>query len=510
MKKTVSVNIKGLNFMIEEDAYEMLHHYMQRLEKSLSGQKGSKDIIEDIELRIAELCQTKLSDKKQVIEKEDIENIISTLGQPEDFIDDVPEEETYSKSQTNQTQTDKKQLYRDIDNAKIAGVAAGLSNYFNIDLIVVRIIFLIFLFVGGFGFPLYIILWIVLPKANTSIDRLRMQGKPITVDSVKEEIEQAADRLGKSSKGFADRIRKEENLGKRFSSLGRIIVKIVGFGLIATGVFFLILFLVLFFGGMRFIPIQVQNGFITFSELGNVLFSDSNDVFLAWTGIILVALSVILFLISNGTYLLVGLRSKWARMSSLALIIFGIIGTVFCFYVGSKTGRDFANYAEIEKKITSVDLPILNIESVIPQSKNLNGFNIRKDSDFDTYNPLNIVGGKIINNGVDIIYKTSKDSLYHVYQCFSSNAYSYELALIKSKNIKNAISFEGNSLKIHPNFSFPKRDKIRNQGVKIIIEIPKNKTVKVGEKIISPTYIDEEEYEVNGYLNYKGEFEDWD
>lgn len=506
MKKTVSVNIKGLNFLIEEDAYEMLHHYMQRLEKSLFGQKGLKDIIEDIELRIAELCQIKLSEKKQVIEKEDIENILSTLGQPEDFIED--DDENFSRTHTTQNHTDKKQLYRDIDQAKIAGVCAGLSNYFNIDLIIVRIIFLLFLFFGGFGFPIYIILWIILPKANTNIDRLRMRGKPITLDSVKEEVEQAAIRFGKSSKGFAERLRKEENMSKRFSSLGRLIVKIVGFGLITTGIFFLILFLVLFFGGLRFLPIQMQHGFISFSELGNVILSDSNDIFLAWLGIILTVVSIILFLISNGTYVLAGAKSKWTKISSLSLIIFGITGIVICFYIGSKTTREMLNYAEIEKEVIRVNLPLLTIESAMPQLSNLNGFKISTDSYFDSYNPMKIVGTKIINNGVDLIYKTSKDSLYHVHQCLNARSYSYENAVIKSKNIQNSITFEESTLKIDPTFSFPKNDKIRNQGVKIIIEIPRGKMVKVNNKLISPINT-EDEPTVDGYLNYKGEFKEW-
>ena len=72
MKKTVSVNIKGMNFLIEEDAYELLQSYMDRLTHSLRNEKGSKEIIEDIEFRVAELCSHHLNEKKQVIEKEDI------------------------------------------------------------------------------------------------------------------------------------------------------------------------------------------------------------------------------------------------------------------------------------------------------------------------------------------------------------------------------------------------------------------------------------------------------
>lgn len=495
--------------MIEEDAYELLHDYMQRLEKSLSNQKGSKDIIEDIELRIAELCQQALSDKKQVIEIEDIKQIIATLGQPEDFIEDAEEDENFSRANSSQNHTDRKQLYRDSENAKIAGICAGLSNYFNIDVIIIRIVFLILLFTGGFGVPLYIILWIVIPKANSTIDRLRMHGRAITVDSVKDEIENAASRLSNSSKSFANKMRDESVIVKRLNSIGKIIRNILGFGLIAFGVFILIIFLVLFFGGLRFIPIEVQNGFISFSQLGEVLLSDSNDIIFAWLGIFLVFVSVVLFFISNGAYLLARVKSKWTKISTITLISFGVIGIAISFYVGSKTGREFVSFAEIEKKIGQVDTTVLEIEAVTVNYANLKGFAIHKGDGFDSFVPLKIQGDKIISSGVKILYKTSKDSSFHIYQCLSANGFSYDNALVKCQNIKNAVSIESSVLKINPRFSFLKKDKIRNQGVKIIIEIPKNKSVKIGDKIISQNQQEEEGFEMNGYLNHKGEFEEW-
>ena len=124
MKKTVSVNIKGINFLIEEDAYELLQDYLDRLGKSLKNEEGSQEIIEDVELRIAELSSSKLSDSKTVIELEDIKQILSALGNPEDFIEDSEDDSNYnsntkSDQNTSNGSTDKR-LYRDVDNAVIA------------------------------------------------------------------------------------------------------------------------------------------------------------------------------------------------------------------------------------------------------------------------------------------------------------------------------------------------------------------------------------------------------
>ena len=299
MKKTISVNIKGINFLIEEDAYELLHQYLERLKLNLSKQVGSKDILEDIELRIAELCQLKLKDNKEVIEIADIQSIISTLGEPEQFLEEGEEQEDKNSEKEAFTTFRERRLYRDEEAAKLAGICAGISNYLNIDVIIIRIIFLLFLFVGGFGFPLYIILWIVIPKANSSIDRLRMRGRPITVDSVKDEIEQAATRVSKSSRSFASKIKADGSYAKRFSSIGNLIRSLIGIFIIGIGTIMLITFLVFVFGASNFIPIETIDGYVSFKQLGSLLLSSENDIFLSWVGIILTALSIILLLISN-------------------------------------------------------------------------------------------------------------------------------------------------------------------------------------------------------------------
>lgn len=167
MKKTVSVNIKGMNFLIEEDAYELLQDYMNRLSHGLRNEKGSKEIIEDIELRIAELCSTKLTDRKQVIEIEDIESILVTLGDPSQYIEDDSEStETFTSTEreSSSSRSSEKRLFRDLDNAAIAGVCSGIANFLNIDVVIVRAIFVIVFMFAGFGLPLYVILWIIVPK----------------------------------------------------------------------------------------------------------------------------------------------------------------------------------------------------------------------------------------------------------------------------------------------------------------------------------------------------------
>lgn len=509
MKKTVSVNIKGLNFMIEEDAYELLHQYMTRLERNLSPEKGAKEIIEDIELRIAELCQAYLSDKKTVIEKVDIEKIIAVLGQPEDFIDEEEKEHSYSYHGEQSAQRERK-LYRDVENAKIAGVCAGLSNYFNIDVMVIRFIFIILLIMGAFGFPLYIILWIIIPKANSTIDRLKMQGKNITVDSVREEIENAAERVKTNSASLADKLRKENQLGKRFSSIGRALTSVLGIGFIGTGLFFLVVFLILFFGGLKFIPIQNEGGYLSFSQLGELILSESGDTFLAWLGIIMTAFSVILFMVSNGTYILLRLKNRWAKIASISLVILSTIGFCLCLYIGIKAGKDMSSEAAISKKSADVYTNELIVQTMGSEDLNLGEYRASKHHFGPHFDPILVKRQRLHDSGVNFIFKPSKDSSYHIYQELSAHSFVYKDAVEKAKNINHQMHLDSSVLYVRPNFSYPKKDKIRGQSVCVIIEVPTSKWVRIGDERIGfdPTSI--EESEKWGYLNSDGAFEYWD
>ena len=156
MKKTFNINISGIIFHIDEDAYEKLSLYLKRLKQHFDKTDSGKDIIGDIENRIAELLQEKLSDKKQVITLADIDEVITLMGEPYEFSE---EEETSSNSQQSYQKTYGKRLFRDTDTRIIGGVCSGIAAYFNIDPLWVRLGFVLAAF-SGFGFLIYLILWI--------------------------------------------------------------------------------------------------------------------------------------------------------------------------------------------------------------------------------------------------------------------------------------------------------------------------------------------------------------
>lgn len=515
MKRTVSVNIKGMNFLIEEDAYELLQSYMERLNHGFRNEKGSKEIIEDIELRIAELCSAKLTDKKQVIEIEDIENILETLGDPSQYIDEENGDEyepSFTNTKSNQKNSDKR-LFRDIDNATIAGVCAGIANFFHIDVVIVRAIFVVMFFFGGFGLPLYIILWVIVPKANSTIDKLRMKGVAITVESVRNEVESAAERLKTNSKSFGNRIRKDEAYGNSVSSIGRLITVIFGAGFIAFGLFLLIMFLTFIVSGLQFFPIEGDTGFVSLFELSELVLSNESDLNWAWIGVILAGFSGILFILLLGVKIIFRIRNRWSKLSLGILFLAGFIGTAICIFIGAKTSREMVNEQGIERKVGEVYTEQLQIIPNTSTTKHPEGFTVKSNNDNGF---ISLQGKEIVQSGIRINYRLSKDSLFHVYQNLAANGYSQKTALEKSKNIKHETNLDSAKLYVNTFFTFPKTDKLRDQDVYLIIDVPLGKTVKTGNHVL---HFDSEKnwkidgenfYQTSSYLRKDGKYEEWD
>jgi phage shock protein PspC (stress-responsive transcriptional regulator) len=515
MKKTISVNIKGMNFLIEEDAFELLQNYINKLTAVLQNEKGGKEIIEDVELRIAELCGLQLNERKQVIEKEDIETILSTLGDPDLYIDESEQETSSQSNNSNASNTSNqatdKRLFRDVDNATIAGICAGIANYLHFDVVIIRIIFVLFFLFGGFGIPLYIILWIVIPKANSTIDRLRMRGKAITVDTVREEVESAAERINKESKNFANRMRNDGTYNERISRIGRIITSVVGSGIIAFGLFLLVMFLIFGVGGFQFIPVQSDYGFLSFSELGELVMETPSDYQWAWIGGVVMISSIILFILLVGTKMVFRIRNTWSKISLGFLFFSGLFGFIVCLFIGLKTGKEMAIEGEIEQEIGSVYTEQLIIETNSPKISTASTYEVKSKG---RWGMMSIENDRIVESGIHIEYRQSKDSLYHVYQNLSAHCQSHRKAVNKAQNIKHNAGITGSRLTLDSHYSFPKSDKLRDQDVYIIVEFPAGKSVKWNNKVIYPgsEMDDNGNYEIddNGYINSKGEYEHWD
>jgi phage shock protein PspC (stress-responsive transcriptional regulator) len=195
MKITVSINLGGYSFNIDDDAYDELKRYLRNLELHFANEESSSEILSDIESRMAEIFRSGLTGYKQVITYEDVVRVISVMGTPEDF-----EGEPQSSSERKVYSARYHRMYRDPDHRIIGGVCAGMGAYWRIDPIVLRVIFLALILAGGIGILIYLILYIVLPEARTTAQKIEMKGEPVNIKNIKDSVKKEFDSVRKNMK----------------------------------------------------------------------------------------------------------------------------------------------------------------------------------------------------------------------------------------------------------------------------------------------------------------------
>ena len=244
MNKIITINLGGIAIDIEEDAYELLRGYLLNVKNHFKGTENGAEIVDDIESRIAEMLFDKLKDKKVSINVADVESVAGVMGQPSDFEE---EEETPNHTQS-ESGRKVRRLFRDPDEAILGGVIAGLAKYLGIEVTILRIIWIIFVLIGGSGAAVYIILWAIIPKAITAAEKLQMTGAVPNIEnitnSIRDEAGQAFNSLKKktnSKKAKAFRTDVESFLIKLFRfvlKVATIIAVIVLLGVLIASVLY--------------------------------------------------------------------------------------------------------------------------------------------------------------------------------------------------------------------------------------------------------------------------------
>jgi phage shock protein PspC (stress-responsive transcriptional regulator) len=248
MKKTLTVNLNNIVFHIDDDAYDMLQTYLSEIAEHFKSEDERKEIMNDIEARIAELFTEKLQKNKNVVNLADVQEIIEIMGKPSQYADDEEEAEK-PKPDKNQQRT--RRYYRDPENAVLGGVAAGLAAYFGWDVTLVRVVFAVFaLLTSGVAIPIYIIVWLVAPQAVTASQRLEMQGEDVNVESIKTELNNVKNYM--ESEKFKQ---SATSIGERILDILKLFFKVIfGFvgavlgivGVVLVGALILLLFFLIF------------------------------------------------------------------------------------------------------------------------------------------------------------------------------------------------------------------------------------------------------------------------
>jgi phage shock protein PspC (stress-responsive transcriptional regulator) len=238
MKEIERVSIGGYAFTLEKDAAVTVERYLKDLEAHYLGQEGGKEIMEGIEERMAELLLERCGTGR-VAGVADIQGIIDILGRPERIEADDPEPERPQEKP-------QKKLYRDLENKRVAGVCAGLGNYFNIDIALIRIVFAVIaiaLFFGGadegiwslLGFVAYGVLWLAMPPARTAQERWAMKGEKGTLEDIQRNVRNGLQEMGdvarQGAREIGDAVR-----GPKGSEFGKILLIAIGIAFLLSGV----------------------------------------------------------------------------------------------------------------------------------------------------------------------------------------------------------------------------------------------------------------------------------
>lgn len=331
MKKTLTVNLNNVVFHIDDDAYELLQNYLSAVEKQLSEDER-KDVMSDIEARVAELFTERLQRNKNVVNKEDVEQIIEILGKPSQYGGDEAETETNTET-GKQERKRSRRFYRDPENTVLGGVCGGLSAYLGMDVTLLRIIFIILVFVGvGMIIPVYLIVWLIAPPAVTVAQRLEMQGEDVTIDSIKGEFNNVknyveSDKFKNSAGNIGRTI--GDVLGGIFKAIFGFLGAVLGFaGVILLGVLVLALMFLIFEPG-------ILNGFTPEIVTSTDVLSSEKAVLFIISLLLVVGCPI--FMIIHWVVRLVSGKKEFPKNTFWVTIVLWFAGLFMFYSVGAKT-----------------------------------------------------------------------------------------------------------------------------------------------------------------------------
>ena len=475
MNKTTSINLGGFFFHIDEDGYNKLSSYLQAVKRSLSPE-GREEIIKDIESRIAELAQEKLGNCKQVISIEDVDAIISIMGQPEDYkIDDSDNTKSNYQSSQDYYYTPKK-LYRDKDNALLGGVMSGLGHYFGVDPLWLRLIMVILFFGFGTGIIIYLILWILLPEAVTTSQKLEMKGQPITISNIEKKVKEGFNEItDKFNNLDHQKIADNAKYGaqKIGSTAGEIISEIFkGIGK-AVG-FFIVLFATL-----AFLGVVVSSVILLFSSsLPDVLLQDNIhtpfnfDVPLWTQGLLFlstVGIPLFSFVLLGLKLLIPNTRSigNYAKFTLLAIWIFSLISLTV---VGIRYATELSHDGKVVKKEA---LPISANDTLEVKFANNEYFSKKVDYRSDLRIMQDSAKNEIIySNNVYLHLKTTDKTQPFVIVEKTAQGRNFDEANVRAEKIKYNYKFLGKQLILDNYFTTEASAKFRNQQVHVYLYLP--------------------------------------
>ena len=493
MNKTIIININGIVFHIEEDAYEVLKSYMTDVKRHFMNSADSLEITTDIENRIAEMFNELLArENKQVIVEQDVNTVISQMGTVEDFEkSEIDTEPTFSDAYYNASNS--RRLFRDPDDHLLGGVAAGIANYFNVDVVWIRLAFALSFLFAGTGIILYIILWIVIPKAMTRADRMAMKGEKLNLQGFKKNFEEELGSMRNNLSNFHNEARPfvykardftgdfVDHLGTFLRGAAKVLLKLMGIAIILTCAGFLVFFTV------GFIALMSVGYFGPFHDLPYQILRHHHANYIFISGFVAAVIPIIsIMMLVLKSIFNVGSINRSAGTTALIVWLCAVGAFVFNI-VG--IASEFRSHASVIETITlqptknniyhitlndlkyfsAEDSVRLNIKNLSPNMKVADD----DDNDFESFSHRNIrLNIETSDSGQPVLIKSSR-----------ARGPYYEDAFNNARNIKYMFNQQDTVLKFDQRF-YGKNDELwHDEEIDLTLKLPKNAKVVIDHNV---------------------------
>jgi phage shock protein PspC (stress-responsive transcriptional regulator) len=488
MNKTVNINLAGTFFHIDEDAYQKLQRYLDAIKRSFTDSQGRNEILADIEARIAELFNERVENDKQVVSIKEVEQVITIMGQPEDYMvdEEIFEDEpkrTYTSSRTSST----RKLYRDTENAYIGGVSAGLGHYFDVDPLWIRIAWVILFFGFGTGILVYILLWILMPAAETTSEKLAMSGKPVNITNIEEKVKEGFSNVKESLDGVADKVKngdynkageKIKNTSRSFfDALGNVIMfcfticaKFFGIILIIVGASTLIALIV------SLLSVGVVDLFhFDGIDMAHAFYSSNLPI---WVVSLLVLFAVgipFFYIFILGLKILVNNLKSIGKTANFTLFALWLASIVTLAIFAAKEVAEFSREGEftdaIELNVKANDT--LFVEMINNEKYARNDY---RHNDFDIVFTDDDVK-QIYSSNVRFSVRSTNDSLAYLKVVKNARGRTYQDARDRAQEINYNFNYNSGKLLLDNYFLTDADNKFRDQDVRITLYMPEGSVI---------------------------------
>lgn len=478
MNKTVSVSIGGFAFILSDDAHRRLEQYIEKVRINLGNSADTEEILSDVEGRMAELLGEYLSASgRQVVDVAMVEKMIAVMGAPEDFNVSGEAAQGQQSQQEPQDRAAHRALYRETEDRYLGGVCAGIAHYLGWEPLIVRLIFLLLLFGFGSSVIVYLVLWILVPQAKTTAEKLRMHGKPVNLESIKERFQGFGEEVKEMGKEIRETRRrgKRSAIGKRVEDaileIGRVISSVLGIFFLLLGTLLCIGVVILFFGKQLYVG--SEDNFVTMTLRDpSLVFDRVSDFSFIWWGSFTILMLITIGFFLSGTKLLFRIRLKHKLITG-ANIAISVVAVVFICLGLTNVAKQFSHEETVTQvKPVSADADTLYITA---------GVSSEFSEGASPPEMVKVKNAKLLFGypQFDIHLSDSPTARMEVKKHALGSGRS--AAIQHAENISYAFDISGDTIHFEPEFTAPLSDKFRGQEVQTRLFVPEGTVVFLDE-----------------------------